>query len=172
MSEKKKDDLTSEIISEIDRDDSYSSDSEESSKKEKSIDQVKVSKEFQENVIKFVKLDDLMRKKSQELAELREQRKPIEQYILKYLDNVDVNVIDITDGKLRKNKSETKAAINQDIMKNAMTEKIKDPKIVEEILKLMEDKRQMNTHVNLKRTGTRPNRKKVDKKKQSGNNKE
>ena len=165
-----KTDFTSEIISEIDRDDSASSDShdgshDDSHEKENSIDQVKVSKEFQENVVKFVKLDDLMRKKQQEMSELREQRKPCEQYILKYLDNVNENVIEITNGKLRKNKSETKAAVSQDVMKVAISEKIKDPKIVEEILKLMEEKRPMNTHVNLKRTGTRPDKKEGKKKK-------
>ena len=106
-----------------------------------------------------------MRKKQQEMSELREQRKPCEQYILKYLDNVNENVIEITNGKLRKNKSETKAAVSQDVMKVAISEKIKDPKIVEEILKLMEEKRPMNTHVNLKRTGTRPDKKEGKKKK-------
>lgn len=168
MSDKKNADLTS-VISEINRDDSISSDSNSGDDnddnkssvgdKEKSIDQVKISKEFQENVVKFVKLDDLMRKKQQEMTELREQRKPCEQYILKYLDNVDENVIEITNGKLRKNKSETKAALTQDVMKSAISEKVSDPKLVEEILKIMETKRPLNTHVNLKRTGTRPNRK-------------
>jgi len=154
-------DLTSELISEIDKDDSISGESHDGEDdgnddgKEQSIDQLKISKEFQENVVKFVKLDDLMRKKQQEMSELREQRKPCEQYILKYLDDVNENVIEITNGKLRKNKSETKSSINQDIMKNAITEKIKDPKIVEEIMKLMEEKRPLSTHVNLKRTGTR-----------------
>jgi len=168
MSDKKNADLTS-VISEIGRDDSISSDSNSGDErdddkssggdKEKSIDQVKISKEFQENVVKFVKLDDLMRKKQQEMTELRDQRKPCEQYILKYLDSVDENVIEITNGKLRKNKAETKAALTQDVMKNAISEKVSDPKIVEEILKIMETKRPLSTHVNLKRTGTRPNRK-------------
>ena len=134
----KKSDLASELISEIDKkdDDSSSSYSDETSYDDgKSVQSVKVSKEFQENVLKFVKLDDLVRKKQQELSELKEQRKPCEQYILKYLDKVDQNMIEISDGKLRKNKSETKAALSQDIIKASIAEKIKDPQIVEEILK-------------------------------------
>ncbi len=147
-------DLTSEVISEIDRDDSISSDSDE----EKALDKMKITKEFQENVVKFVKLDDLMRKKQEELAELRKKRKPCEEYILKYLDNIKENVIEITDGKLRKNKSETKQALSQDMIKGAILEKIEDPMIVEAILKSMEEKRPMNTHVNIKRTGIRSTR--------------
>lgn len=152
----KKSDLVSELISEIDKrdDDSLSSCSDKTSYDDgKSVQSVKVSKEFQENVLKFVKLDDLVRKKQQELSELKEQRKPCEQYILKYLDKVDQNMIEISDGKLRKNKSETKAALSQDIIKASIAEKVKDPQIVEEILKTMEDKRPLSTHINIKRTG-------------------
>lgn len=177
MSEMKTD-LASELISEIDKDEDESissrsgddseNDNQNDDDEKDTIDQIKVSKEFQENVIKFVKLDDLMRKKQQEMAEIREQRKPCEQYILKYLDNVNENVIDITNGKLRKNKSETKSALSQDIMKNAISAKVQDPKIVEEILKLMEEKRPLNTHVNLKRTS---GRQKVDGKKKKDNGK-
>jgi len=177
MTDKKPTDLTHEIISEIGNDDiSFDSNDPDDTNEngssgndndngdsnvpaEKSINEIKISKEFQENVVKFVKLDDLMKKKQQEMTELREQKKPCEQFILKYLDDVNENVIEITDGKLRKNKSETKSAINQDIMKLAISEKIKDPQIVEDILKLMEEKRPMNSNVNLKRTGTRPDRK-------------
>lgn len=151
----KRGDLTSEVISEIDRDDSISDDSDDEGT---SLDQMKITKEFQENVVKFVKLDDLMRKKQEEMTELRKKRKPCEDYILKYLDNVKENVIEITDGKLRKNKSETKQALSQDMIKAAIMDKVKDPQIVEDILKNMEEKRPLNTHVNIKRTGTRPAR--------------
>lgn len=166
MDEKKNLDLTSEVISEIDRDDSSSEETENENENEtetpgNAIDDIKITKEFQENVIKFVKLDDLIRKKKQEVSELSDQKKPCEEFILKYLDNVNENVIEITDGKLRKNKSETKAALKQDVIKNAINEKIADPKIVEEILNLMEMKRPLNTHVNLKRTAKRNKKQKT-----------
>lgn len=158
-----------EIISEIDKDESCSdvedSNSEEGDDQTDKLDKVQVTKEFQENVVKYVKLDDLIRKKQQELSELKERRKPSEEYILKYLDSVDENIIEITDGKLRKNKSETKASLNQDIIKNAISETITDPAIVEEIMKKMETKRPLNTHVNLKRTTKRQVKKKVKSKK-------
>ena len=134
-----------------------SSDDESISNSEKSNDdkKKKISKEFQENVIKFVKIDDLMRKKQKEIAELRSQKKPCEDYILKYLDQIDESVIEISNGKLRKNKSETKVPLNQDIIKNAIKDKVSDPTTVEEIIKNMDKLRPMNTRVNLKRTKNR-----------------
>lgn len=154
MSEMKTNDFISEVISEIDNNEdiSMSDDSDE----EQSLDEIKISKEFQENVKKFIHLDDLLRKKQEEITELKKQKKPCEAYILKYLDDVNENVIEITDGKLRKNKSETKAQLTQDIIKNAILEKIKDPTIAEAIIKSMEDKRPLNSHTNLKRTCIRP----------------
>ena len=125
---------------------------------------VAVSKEFQENVIKFVKLDDLMKKKTQEMSELRTQRKPCEDFILKYLDQIGEQVIEINTGKLRKNKSETKIPLNQDIIKEAIETVVKDPKLVAQIMEHMDDSRPKNTRVNLKRTAKREASKKKNKK--------
>jgi len=142
-------DKVSDAVSRIDRDEDLSDD-------EKKSQAVSVSKEFQENVVKFVKVDDLIKKKQEELSELKDKKKACEKFILKYLDDVGENVIDITNGKLKKNKTESKTPINQDIMKKAISEKISDPTVIEEILKSMEDKRTTNTNVSLKRTGRKP----------------
>lgn len=121
---------------------------------EKAISQMNISKEFQENVIKYVKMDDLVRRKEKEIKELKAQRKPCEDFILSYLEQVGENVIEITNGKLRRNKSETKVALNQDIIKKAIATKIQDPKQIQEVMMTMETLRPLNTRVNLKRTRT------------------
>jgi len=142
---------------ESDGDDDNSDDSDYESKtfksayERESLDSIQITREFQENVVRYVKFDDLVKRKNIELAELKAQRKPCEAYILKYLDENKETVITITDGKLKKNKAETKKALTQDVIKSAIAAKVADPAMVEEILKLMEDKRPMNTHVNLKR---------------------
>lgn len=136
-------------------------------------EQLKISKEFQEMVIKFVKLDDFIRKKEKEIKELKLQRKPCEDYILNYLDKVGESTIDITNGKLRKNKSETKVPLNQNIIRDAIKEKVTDPKIVEDIVTLMDTLRPTNVRTNLKRTGKRninPIQKDADKKDTIKNN--
>lgn len=169
----KKEDLTSEIKTEFDSDDDSNDDSEsrssrssesESSDKSDDVTKVKVTKEFQESVIKYVKLDDAIKKKQEEISELKKQRVPCEKIILKFLEDNDENVIDVTDGKLRKNKSTTKQKLTEDIIKAAIGQYEKDPKIVDEILKAMDAKRPDVTHVNLKRTSKRAPRKKIAKK--------
>ncbi len=159
-------DLTNEIVTEFDSDsesnDSGSNDSNE--KGEDDINNVKITKEFQENVIKYIKLDDAIKKKMDEIKELKTQRTPCEKEILKFLEDNDENVIDITDGKLRKNKSTTKQKLTEDIIKAAIAQYEKDPKIVEEIIKAMDAKRPDVTHVNLKRTGKRAPKKKTKQK--------
>lgn len=154
---KKAADLASQIFSEVgkeseSRSDSRSRDDSSSSSDDKK-DELKISKEFQESVIKYVKLDDLMRKKQQELSELREQKKPCEEYIIKYLEKINETAITITDGKLQKNKSENKASLNTELIKKSLSKKIADPKLLDEIMKELEDSRQVNGKVSLKRTG-------------------
>jgi hypothetical protein len=114
-----------------------------------------ISEEFKENVIKYVKIDDIIKIKEEEIRELKKQRKPCEEKILEYLESSGENVIDITRGKLRKNKSETKAPMTRDIIKAAIMEKIQDISIVESILKRMEELRPLKTNINLKRTSAR-----------------
>jgi hypothetical protein len=133
--------------------DSYSENSQDND------ETVAVSMEFQESVIKFVKLDDLMKKKQKELTELRNQRKPCEEFILKYLDQIDETVVEITTGKLRKNKSETKVPLNKEVIKQAIQLKVKNKDDVDFIMKQMDELRPINTRENIKRTNNRGPRK-------------
>lgn len=132
---------------------SHSSHSKNSknSDEESKIDKLEVSKEFQENVVKFVKFDDLIKKKQKELNELKSQKKPCEEYIIKHLEKLGEDQVEITGGKIKKNKAETKSALNQDLLKDAISEKVKDEKTVEEIIKLVDSMREINTHFTLKR---------------------
>ncbi|ARF09446.1 hypothetical protein Indivirus_1_69 [Indivirus ILV1] len=153
-------DLTKETVTEFDS----GSDNSDSESEDTKISDVKITKEFQENVIKYIKLDDAIKKKQEEIAELKKQRTPCEKEILKFLEDNDENVIDITDGKLRKNKSTTKQKLTEDIIKSAISQYEKDPSVVEEIIKAMDAKRPDVTHVNLKRTGKRVPKKKLKQK--------
>ena len=153
----KKTDLTNEIVTEFDSDSGSEENSNSNSESEEEVDleKVKVTKEFQESVVKYIKLDDMIKKKQEEIAELKKSRTPCEKQILKFLEDMDENVIDVSDGKLRKNKSTTKQKLTEDIIKNAIAQYEKDPKVVEEIIKAMDLKRPDVTHVNLKRTRKR-----------------
>ena len=141
--------------------DSYANYTDESisdSEIDNDAEALQVSKEFQENVIKYVKLHDLIQKRNDEIRELKKQKKPCEEYILKYLDKVDVGHVDITDGKLRKNKSENKVPLSQDIIRSAIGKKVTDPSIINEIIKSIEN-RPTKTQTNIKRTKNRTDKK-------------
>jgi len=136
-----------------------SNSSYDSSEIEQEAEKINVSKEFEENVIKYVKYDNAIRKKNEELKELKGKRKPCEDFILSYLEKIDEKEIEITGGKLRRNKSETKQSVNTDIIKKTLTDKLNNPKLVGDILKEMENNRLLKTHINLKRTGKRSKKK-------------
>jgi DNA-binding protein len=147
------DETNTETITEInDSNDSSDSSSEEQKEKNK-LAGIKITKEFQENVIKYVKLDDLIKQKQEELNELKEQLKPCEQYIIACLDTLNESEIGITNGSLIKKKVEKKTPLNQDMIKSVLLEKLKDANAVEELLKSMENKRGVSTKVDLKRKG-------------------
>ena len=95
-----------------------------------------------------------------ELRELKKKRKTCEDFILKHLDELDEDVIDITGGKLRKNKSETKIPLNNDIIKQAIEFYVKDESKVKLIIDKMTELRPKNVRYNLKRTTKRGKRKK------------
>lgn len=134
-------------------------DSDEESDEE---NDVKVDDNFKEKVMKWIEYDDIIRQKEKECKELKNKRKELEEYVLKFLENNDINIIEINGGKLRRNKSETKTALTNENIKKAIKKKYNDEKTVEEIMKLMDEMRPMKTHVNLKRTFERtkkPNKK-------------
>ena len=128
-----------------------------------------MSNEFKENVIIYIKCDDLIRKRMQEIKDLKASRKPCEEFIIKYLQEKDAPFVNCKDGKLIKNKSESKGGLKIDIIKSAITEGIKSEKLTDDevravditskIMNIMESKRPKVVRVNIKRTFQRKNAK-------------
>lgn len=153
-------DVETTTVTEIDC--SGSSSSEEN---EKELKQIKITKEFQENIIKYVKLDDLIKQKQEELTELKNQLKPCEQYILTSLESLNETSIGITNGSIIKKSVEKKSALSSDMIKAALLEKVADANAVEDIIKSMESKRTVTVKADLKRTRIKvPSRKANNKK--------
>jgi hypothetical protein len=108
--------------------------------------------EFKEYVEYFIKLDDSIKLKQQEITKLKEQKKPYETFILEYLEKVGENIIEMKGCKLRKNKSETKAPLGLDIIKDTIGEEYKDKLKVDKILEKMNNRRPITSRTYLKRT--------------------
>lgn len=149
------------VVQKVDADEGSSLDFEsEGNDDDEDDDEIPVSKEFEEAVIKYSMYDDLIRKKMEEVSELKSKRNPLEQKILEYLDGIGETTIEIDGGKLRKNKFETKQPLTTDMIRESISEKVQNPETANEIMKTMDGKRPMKTRTALKRTFERAKKKK------------
>ena len=122
--------------------------------------QDKITEEFVEVVKNWVKLDDEIRNYNDKIKDLKNERKEYEEYILEYMDKINENVINITGGKIRKNKSNTKAPLKEESIKTALYEITKDNEKSAQMTKYIMENRPSVERVNLKRTRLRKSRKK------------
>lgn len=93
-----------------------------------------VSTEFQENVVKWVKLDDLLQQKSAESRVIKKQKKACETFIVAYLTNIDESSIDIGKGRLEKRDEDVKKSLNINLIKQALTNKLNNETLVNSVL--------------------------------------
>lgn len=127
--------------------------------------QYEYTDEFKKKVKDYVKNDDRIRELQAELKVLNNSKKAAELEILKHLERLGESNINITGGKLRINQYESKEGLKEDIIKEAILEKINDPKIIEFIFEKINEKRVANKKVqkSLKRTFERGEQKKDNK---------
>lgn len=138
-----------------------------------------ISNEFKEKVLAFIKIDDIIRKKNEEVKELKDKKKECEEYILRYLDKADAGFVNVQGGKLIKNQSESKAPLKVEIIKESIVEGIKSEKIinddekfakiVNDIMDLMDAKRGKTIRTNIKRTFEREKKTKKNNKNNNNN---
>ena len=159
--------------------DSEKSSSKNSNKSVKSVtkkEDAGVSNAFKEKIINYIKIDDVIRKRQDEIKDLKEKKEECEEYILKYLDKSDAGFVKIPGGKLIKNQSESKGTLKIETIKESIIECIKkekltnsdeiNKKLIDDIIEIMETKRGKVNRINLKRTFERiPKLKKIKTKK-------
>lgn len=134
---------------------------------------------FLESVIKYLGLDDTIRKENNEFREkmkiMKDDKNNLEVNILRFLERSGDNYIEIKGkGKLIKNKSETKAPVKSENIREGIYEGLKKEKLIEEDEKMLEiinmimdkidEKRTVNSRTYLKRTYEKDEKKKKGKK--------
>lgn len=112
------------------------------------------TEELADKVKLYVKNDDRIRELQTELRKLNQLKKAAELEILKHLERLGETNINITGGKLRINQYESKDSLKEDIIKEAIEEKVKDPNTVEKIFEKIAEKREAGRkiQISLKRT--------------------
>lgn len=117
--------------------------------------------ELKENVTCYIKLDDTIKEKKDEIKELLEKRAKYEEFIKTYLEKNNKTKIDTKDGEIVFKKSSVKSPIKEDIIEKAVVAKIKDMpakklsdsyiKIASEILEEVDHLRNVNVKNNIRR---------------------
>ena len=118
-------------------------------------DKKKVSPEFVQNVKKWLEIDDKLKEIRQKVKLLTSDKKEKEETILNYLQTIDEKVIDVHDGKLRRNVSKTQAPFKKETMHMALTEITGDATKASAMVDHIIKSRPMVERINLKRTKNR-----------------
>jgi hypothetical protein len=122
---------------------------------ENKCEKKKVSAEFVHSVKKYLEIDDKLREIKEKTKSLNTEKKQKEEFILNYLQTVDEKIVDVPDGKLRKNISKTQAPLKKEIIQRALTELVGDANkaliMTDQIIK----SRPMIERITLKRTRNR-----------------
>jgi hypothetical protein len=114
--------------------------------------------EFKDEFIKLIKEyvnnDDEIRNLKLKIKELNTKKDASQPEIMKHLEKLGDSCVKINGGALRINQYESKAGLKETLIKEAIEEKIKNPKILEAIMENIEEKRENNKKIqkSLKRT--------------------
>lgn len=121
--------------------------------------QEKVTKDFKNNVLKWLSVDDSIREIRQKTKLLTKEKKEYEEFILKFLENVGEKELAVSDGKLRRNVSKTKAPLNKASIQQALTDIVKDKTKANTMTEHIINSRPLVERINLKRTKNRESKK-------------
>ena len=121
--------------------------------------QEKVTTDFKKKVLKWLEIDDEIRSIRAKTKDLTTEKKQYEEFILSFLENVGEKELAVSDGKLRRNVSKTKAPLNKASIQQALTEIVKDKTKATTMTEHIINSRPMVERINLKRTKNRGPRK-------------
>jgi hypothetical protein len=115
----------------------------------------KVSPEFIQSVKKYLEVDDKLREYKEQSKILTNEKKSQEEFILSYLARIEENILDVPNGKLKRNVSKTQAPLKKETICKALTEvvgdSVKATTLTEHIIK----SRPIIERITLKRTRNR-----------------
>ena len=117
--------------------------------------QKKISPEFIASVKKYLEIDDILKDIKEKSKKLNADKKNNEEYILEYLKSIDEKVIDVQDGKLRRNISKSQAPLKKELIQKTLVTIIGDNNKATEITDQIIKSRPTVEKVTLKRTKNR-----------------
>lgn len=88
--------------------------------------QPKISSEFRDTVIKYLEIDDKLKLIKEKTKILTTEKKDKEEFILNYLQSINEKIIDVPNGKLRRNVSKKQGPLKKETIQNTLTEIVGD----------------------------------------------
>ena len=110
-----------------------------------------VSAEFKQKIVRWVKLDDDLRKIRETTKEINDEKKQSEEFILAYLDNIGEKEIGINDGKLTKHVSKSQEPLKKENIQKALNDIVKDESKAGTMADYILKSRQTKEKISLKR---------------------
>lgn len=109
---------------------------------------------FKNNIMTYIKIDDLIKNKMEEIKELKDAKKKYEEDILNYLNNINQTSINYGEITLRKNEYTSKGSLKNEYIKEVIGNELGDPTKTEKILENLENKKMETAtkRLGLKRT--------------------
>ena len=111
-----------------------------------------VSPEFINNVKKYLEVDDKLKEYREIIKKMTSDKKEKEDFILNYLQTIEESVIDVRDGKLRRNISKTQAPLKKEFIHKALTDIVGDAIKAQSMTDQIIKSRPIVERVTLKRT--------------------
>lgn len=118
-------------------------------------DNKKPSDKLISSIKHWVQLDDKARKLKEEIKDLNDEKKNHEELVLEELSKMEEQVINISDGKLRRNVTKTQAPLKKDTIQKTIFEFTKDEKKTFDMIEKIMASREVTEKVNLKRIKNR-----------------
>jgi hypothetical protein len=115
----------------------------------------KITEEFKQKIVRWVKLDDDLRKIRETTKEINDEKKQAEEYILSFLENIGEKEIAISDGKLSKHVTKMPEPLKKDNIHKAIFEVMKDENKTKALTEHILDSRKTKEKIALKRTKIR-----------------
>jgi hypothetical protein len=115
----------------------------------------KVTEEFKQKIIAWVKIDDDLKKIRETVKEIMDEKKQHEEYILAFMENMEQKEIAITDGKLSRQVTKTPEPLNKVHIQKALLEVVKDEGKTKALTEHILNSRKTKEKVALKRTKIR-----------------
>jgi len=111
-----------------------------------------VSPEFVNTVKKYLEIDDKLKDTRELIKKMTSDKKEKEDFILNYLQSIEESVIDVRDGKLRRNISKTQAPLKKEQIHKTLTEIVGDSLKAQAMTDQIIKSRPIVERVTLKRT--------------------